>query len=86
MKQHPEQTSDEIYMGNATEQTFEKSDWKTKRWGVKAHDSDGVPLGPGDSMKPWFISRGEVQQTIAEMELAGRGASVIPVYQKMLDT
>ena len=63
---HPETLPGEIYMGNCDYPTdFLASGWKTKRVGWAVYYADGTrPKNPG-TLRPWFIQRDEVAQTIA---------------------
>lgn len=74
-KYHPEQESDEIYMGNASLAEIKASNWKTSRLGNNAYDTNGIMIyyygyytSNGNvfrnhyyGIRPWFIKKQEVQ-------------------------
>lgn len=62
---HPEQQTDEIYMGNThSHNTAPTSTWQTIRLGMKPLKSDGTPY-TGGGLRPWFVQRQEVQRKLA---------------------
>lgn len=75
---HPEQQTDEIYMGNCTVAEMRRSLWKTSRLGRIARNPSGVPilqpLHPyiTDKTFPWFIKRSEVEDAISAEKIANR--------------
>jgi hypothetical protein len=61
MPKHPHQECDEIFMGNHTDESFRTIPWKTKRYGLRAFDTDGKQLDIRGPLRPVFVFRTEVQ-------------------------
>lgn len=80
---HPEQSFDEIYLGNEDQQSFETCNWKTKRLGEIPHDANGKPLTGklADILKPAFVRRSEIEAAL----LNAREDEAREVYRNMLE-
>lgn len=85
MKTHPEQQPDEIYLGNTVPSNLDKSEWKTKRLGIKCMLQAGT-LYISEYLKPWFIKRSEVQEALDKQRFENHPGSPerIKVYEQML--
>ena len=91
---HPEQQSDELFLGNATTESVRQSAWVTSRLGVQAYDINGKPIeshaydinGKRIKYRPWFIKREEVKWLVYAMSVSSQpGAKERrSVYEKML--
>lgn len=86
MKKHPEQTPEEIYLGNALQHEVLKSSWRSTRLGNTPLMADGSPCIFSD-VKPWFIQRSEVEAAIAAERINDKpwSAERIRVFESMLD-
>lgn len=87
MNNHPEQLEDEIFIGNDDDDDYERVSWRTKRQGQVSYALDGSihPHSPGGwkpTIRPIFIKRAEVEQTL----LSVSNPSYRAIFQKMLDT
>ncbi len=56
--QHPEQAADETFVGNTTVETFDASQWHSKRRGNQAFLKNGQPADA--SLRPVFVKTSEV--------------------------
>lgn len=82
--EHPERESDEVFMGNHTEDPYEeknawtKINWTTKRPGNIAYRVSGKRIRPDKNslakIFPWFVKKVEIKQVLGEEILA----SLIP--------
>lgn len=90
VKHHPEQLSDEIYMGNTKATDVLRSSWRTSRLGTDALMRDGQPIPYNETMpvtlqlRPWFIKVAEVQQVI-DAELAAGNKDRAQKLQPLVD-
>lgn len=55
---HPEQAADETFVGNTTVETFNASQWQSKRHGNQAFLKNGEPADA--SLRPVFVKTSEV--------------------------
>lgn len=54
---HPEQYSDEIFVGNADKNDYADIKWKTKRKGDQAYDRYGNKIPRETGIRPVFINK-----------------------------
>lgn len=73
MQHHPDQKSDEIYLGMMNAEHFERVGWRTKRQG-----EDSIDYAPG--FLPVFVARAEVEEESKTATHAG----VVAYYNRML--
>lgn len=69
---HPEQGSDEAYLGNFYETNLHICGWRTKRLGVQAYDSSGLPLSQPKHFYPLFVKHAEILAQPNGLELKAR--------------
>jgi hypothetical protein len=83
MNHHPEQSDDEIYLGNATLEDMFDSTWKTSRLGYNPLGNEGQSLF-NSGLKPWFIKKSEVWAAIETETSLGDPFGRVKAYEKML--
>lgn len=86
MKYHPEQSADEIYMGNVDPNKFPNSLWRTGRLGAVPRGTGMSPLDLSSStrLRPWFIKVAEVDAAIEAARVSGlpeRAVTIRPLSQ-----
>ncbi|MDP2676574.1 MAG: hypothetical protein Q8O83_02735 [bacterium] len=59
---HPEQTSEEVFLGNFGDDGWDDIGWKTKRQGSVAYDKNGAIIKTIDRMFPVFAKRKELEE------------------------
>ena len=57
---HPELEEGEMFLFSGVDETYEPLKWKTKRMGVVAYTSRGVPLA--QKYRPIFVQRKEYEE------------------------
>ena len=67
---HPEQTPDEVWLGNVYRCDFLSIGWGSKRLGKQFLNSYGLPEAAG-GMRPVFVRRAEVEAAGVEIPILG---------------
>jgi hypothetical protein len=80
VKHHPEQLSNEIFMGNCA-LSGPQTGWKTTRLGNFAYNTSGNVL---NNSKPWFVKKKEVEKCLSELSDYQENDYPKEIYQSMI--